>query len=679
MKITTDKIKIKGTALGRSNPLPMFKSQERTAPCSYDDSFKEEDKKLFGYETGFRVLPYKMQDNYSRNRDELELNEIILENECLKARFLADFGGRLISLYDKVQQRELLFNNSVFQPANLSTRDAWFSSGIEWNVGQFGHSVLTCEALFFARMTDDEGNQFLRLYEYERNRKVYFSIDFHLPSGAKELGAYVRIVNKRPETIPMYWWTNIAVPENNGVRVLSETDQVIYIKPESNITEGSVHKFGRGSILNLPSLEEKDPTYPLNFTFSSEYFFQNPKECESPWEAAIYDDGFTFFERSTAILLYRKMFCWGNHSGGRNWCDYLSSPGKGDYLEIQAGMAPTQIHGLQMPGNTAWDFTQIFGSTNINDAVKLTNWIEARDLSRSHIDSLLSEDEVKRRHNYYQKFSDAAPNDIIHFGSGWGALESLRDTASTPKGFHFPIESINDQQEQWLSLLKEGKMPISDSAKNDPSWMVDPVWQPILENCIVNSPDSPWPLIHLGVLLYENDDKEKAVEYWQKSISIKALPIAWRNMAMALKDWGENEQATDAMKRAVALEGPNPDVYIIKELMVLLQDQKKFNEMWKYFSSLPKELAEDERVISLAARAALEKGNDEFVEQFFQRTFAYIKEGETKLVDLWFDYQFKKASKDIQQPLNDKQKEEIQKNNPPPKNINFTMTEREYK
>ena len=40
--------------------------------------------------------------------------------------------------------RELLFNNPIYQPANLALRNAWLAGGIEWNVGQFGHSFLTC-------------------------------------------------------------------------------------------------------------------------------------------------------------------------------------------------------------------------------------------------------------------------------------------------------------------------------------------------------------------------------------------------------------------------------------------------------------------------------------------------------------------------------------------------------
>ena len=67
-----------------------------------------------------------------------------LGNEILKATFLPELGGRLISLLHKPLGRELLNRNPVFQPANLAIRNAWFSGGIEWNIGQLGHTFSTC-------------------------------------------------------------------------------------------------------------------------------------------------------------------------------------------------------------------------------------------------------------------------------------------------------------------------------------------------------------------------------------------------------------------------------------------------------------------------------------------------------------------------------------------------------
>ena len=97
--------------------------------------------------------------------------------------------------------KELLFRNSALRIADLAIRRAWFSGGIEWNIGQLGHTFTTCDDLFVAVMDTAEG-QFLRCFEYERCKGLYWSVDFHLPDGDDFLSCYVRIVNRKDVTVP---------------------------------------------------------------------------------------------------------------------------------------------------------------------------------------------------------------------------------------------------------------------------------------------------------------------------------------------------------------------------------------------------------------------------------------------------------------------------------------------
>src|SRR6185503_7662855 len=102
------------------------------------------------------ILPYRLQDQYDRLRAPRAFKTAVLENQHLRATFLLELGGRLWSLIDKRSDRELLFVNPVFQPANLAVRDAWFSGGVEWNVSIIGHSAFTCAPLFAARVAADD-------------------------------------------------------------------------------------------------------------------------------------------------------------------------------------------------------------------------------------------------------------------------------------------------------------------------------------------------------------------------------------------------------------------------------------------------------------------------------------------------------------------------------------------
>ena len=93
------------------------------------------------------LMPYLIQDNYLGSAEGC-LPTIQVENAALRATFYPTLGGRMISLYDKRGQRELLFDNPVLQFANLAIRNAWFSGGVEWNGPLYGHSLLTCSPVF---------------------------------------------------------------------------------------------------------------------------------------------------------------------------------------------------------------------------------------------------------------------------------------------------------------------------------------------------------------------------------------------------------------------------------------------------------------------------------------------------------------------------------------------------
>ena len=101
------------------------------------DGFPEEVKEDLCGRT--RILPYRMQDRYSRKRLPIKMKTIEMENKYLKAVFWPENGGRLYSLFDKVNNRDLLMTNPVYQPGNLAIRNAWLSGGIEWNL-----LVITC-------------------------------------------------------------------------------------------------------------------------------------------------------------------------------------------------------------------------------------------------------------------------------------------------------------------------------------------------------------------------------------------------------------------------------------------------------------------------------------------------------------------------------------------------------
>ena len=122
--------KIKVSSLGGENSLPTFCSSLVAYKRTFHPNLPPQVLNGAIYDATFGILPYTTQDQYDRSQKDSTLNTIVLENEKLKATFYPQFGGRLASLYDKVKKKELLFDNPVFQPANLALRNAWFSGGV---------------------------------------------------------------------------------------------------------------------------------------------------------------------------------------------------------------------------------------------------------------------------------------------------------------------------------------------------------------------------------------------------------------------------------------------------------------------------------------------------------------------------------------------------------------------
>ena len=677
MEIYLSTISIEGSILKGENPLPIFRDREKDKPIQTDGTLNKESIENMGYEIGMRILPYKLQDRYDRERKIVELKTVVIKNDKLKAVFLCEYGGRLYSLTDLETGKEILFKNPVFQLANLSTRNAWFSGGIEWNVSQFGHSLQTCEPLFFAIVHGEE--DFLRMYEFERTKRIYYQIDFRLPEGSKNLYAHIKIINDENYKKPMYWWTNIAVREEKNIRIFSSTEDIVYIYPDSvGSTGNSVKKFGASKLPKTPFVD--DGSYPLNFPYSSEYFFQTKKETLNPWEATLYNDGFIFFEMSTNKLRYRKMFCWGNLEGGRKWESFLSKENEGAYVEIQAGITPTQVNGFDIDANSCIEFTQMFSFINLinqNDINELydKDYSKAREKIQNIIDNNVDKNHLNDLFYKYSKESNLEINgELLFFGKGWGALEDKRrekyKLKKSPKSLSFPKSSINKECLIWLKLLEYENLDEMEESYLPDSYMLD------LKNELENIENkNAIALIHLGIIYYENFLEEKAFECWIKSLNIKPYALAYRNLSIYYKNKNEYDKSIFYMEKALYIfENKNKliDEAFLVEYLELLSYTKNYDKIISIYEKYNK----NEKISKFAAKAYLEKKEYKKLENIFNIEQITIREGENYLLDIYFEYIAKLKSEKENIEFNGKLVKKVRAEEKAPTNLDFRMVKK---
>lgn len=682
MKSYLSFLELPGTFVKGCNPMPVFRAP--AGPTVADDgTLSEEERYQLGDQAGYRALPYKIQDRYDRELKTVHLKTTVLENDVMRAVFLPEQGGRLYSLVNKETGKDVFFKNPVYRPSNLAILDAWYSGGVEWNIGQFGHTFSTNSPVFFAKVKAGS-YEFLRMYDYERCKKLFYQIDFHLPQGSRVLYAHVHIINDDNYKKPTYWWTNAAVPEKNNIRVFSGTNEVMFLNTESTPDGKMQICAGHARLPVLPALPDVDSSYPLNSDYSNEFFFQNPKQDSSTWSAAAYDDGTLYFNRATQPLRFHKMFCWGSHRGGRKWCEYLSIPGEAShYIELQAGLAPSQVNGIDMDGDSSVSFTQAFGTAFCEDkgASYDKNWCKSRDYAAAQIESALPEKDFLNDHNRFEELAGHEITEILSMGTGWGALEQMRrekrGEKQIPSGLLFPVSSIGREQFCWTALLDNGILPDSDASSIPASWMIDDKWMSLLEDSLtLPGGDNAMARLHLGVMKYELLDADGGISEWKKSLAIKETPWSCRNLAVSEQRRGNQVQAAAYMEAAVRLENNSIDKAFTEEYFDLLSEAGEYDTIWAKYNELPDERKQDECIMMKTGRAAFEQGEYGFVEVLLSREFAHIREGDNRLVDLWFKYETQKEAVKLGIPASDELYRKIRAERLPPANIDFRMAVR---
>lgn len=164
--LSIQSLAIPAADLGPENPLIPIDSKVSPKRREFPPDLPEENLENMTYGYLSSVYPYTIQDGFNRQLKPRDFQVAVLENEILRATFLLEFGGRLWSLIHKPSGRELLQVNPVFQLANLALRNAWFSGGVEWNIGTLGHSPFAC------RIERNSGMPILCFYEWERFRQI---------------------------------------------------------------------------------------------------------------------------------------------------------------------------------------------------------------------------------------------------------------------------------------------------------------------------------------------------------------------------------------------------------------------------------------------------------------------------------------------------------------------------
>jgi len=650
--ISFEKFKIKGASLGEMSCLPDIKNDDYIrATLTVLPEVTAEESKYMGKGMIPTLLPYRIQSGYDRKRKELEFDAAILENEYLRATFVTELGGRLWSLYDKKAGRELLYANDVFQPGNLALRNAWFSGGVEWNVGIKGHNPLTCSPLFAEELEDADGNPMLRMYEFERIRGIAYSITAKLEGDV--LLIRPTIENTAEDAVYMYWWSNIAVEETPDTRVVvpcTTTFKCAY--EEGNYFLGNT---------DVPVSEGVDITYATNLKRSRDFFYKIP-ENEKKWITAVDKEGYGLIHMSTNELAGRKLFAWGEGDGGKHWNEWLSDCGK-KYIEIQAGLMKTQLEHFLMAGKSSLSWTEGYSAfKGYGDVLHGDDFIAAINEVKNGISD-------KQEIVENASFDVKAKGGLKYMGSGWGAIENMVREAPISNILDFPAESVNEECAEWQTLYQTGKLNVPD--KNCPikSYVKGNVWIDKLRA----AEDSWYKFNHLGVAIFAtSNDLNGAYDAFLKSAEMCPNAWAFRNLAQIEKNEYKNyDKALFYMEKAIAEKSDYQPLWVnYAESLFAVGNYKKWTEVFE--KDVPEALKENGRLRMLYALALTRCDRYKEALEIISGNFLMpdIKEGEFSISHIWLEIHRKKLRDEGVCGATD---EEIYSKYPLPYELDFRM------
>jgi tetratricopeptide (TPR) repeat protein len=644
-------------------PIPNAPSRDKVHP----DVPASESGRI-GYGGRSSALPYKLQDDLTRMRTPRSFKTAVLENDTLRATFLLEAGGRLWSLVHKPSGRELLHRNPVFQPGFLGIRVAWFSGGVEWNFCWPGHTPLTCEPLFAARASLADGTPVLRLYEYERVRGLAYQLDCFLPDGSDVLLVRVAIHNPDDRTVPVYWWSNIAVPEVAGMRVLAPAESKLHFAYDTGWLDLQQHPLRQGV----------DTSVPQNIPIGNDDYYYIP-DHRQPWIAALGPDGSGLFHASSTGLRGRKMFVWGQLSSSHFWQEFLNTPGH-PYIEIQAGLERTQASCRPLPGRECFEWVEAYGLIETDARISHGRcWSSAWKHADSLIARQAAEDRLEAVLAETRQMSLAAPERLLHRGSGWGSLELRRRARSGERPFcgpalPFPDDTLGPQQAPWLALLERGVLPAPPVADDPASYQVQEQWQNLLETSVAaKSGDNWFAQLELGIMHFAAGRHEPARAAWEASLRHAGNPWAHRNLAqfaVQAKDW-----ATAQVHYRTALAARPDDWRMVLELGRVLLAAGDPAACLALIQGAPAAVRSRRRVQFTLAEAAIALDQLDIAGPILrdENQLADAQEGDAWVSGLWFNYKAKAIARESGIEVTRELQDHVRKTFPPPRHLDYRM------
>jgi len=272
-----------------------------------------------------------------------ELDIVELENASWRVAICPNLGGRVLQVYDRHRQRDLLFQPAALNQAVVGLAGAWFIGGVEFNGFRYGHNIHGLSAVESRQARLHDGMPAVELEAFDELFECSWRVIIAL--GVAQVFFRIELTNHSAEPQPGYWWTNIAVPTHRQTRIMCCPGPMLH---HGMFRVGYQHDF-------WPTLHGQDwSRWPNHHEIISGYLYENRSDFVGYADGVA---GFAFVHQADhSICRGRKLWSIGANRDHTIWSDRLLEPASTSYIELQSGLYPLQVGcGQLQPGERrAW-------------------------------------------------------------------------------------------------------------------------------------------------------------------------------------------------------------------------------------------------------------------------------------------------------------------------------------
>jgi len=269
-----------------------------------------------------RIYPYNRFETFAFDGEDVTWKMVVLENDFLRVKIFPEIGGKVWSVYDKKECKELFYDNSVIKFRDISMRGPWTSGGIEFNYGIIGHAPSCASPVDWKTEKKADGSVSCYIGVQELVTRTRWMVEINLPKDAVWLRTRTLWHNYSGVYQPYYNWANSGVTASEDLRLIYPATYTI-----GHDGQTTPYPFDEGHDYSRYSDQKFGRDKSLHPGGSHKGYFG------AYWEGQ--DFGMLHYALRDEKL-GRKYFTWALSDEGMIWVDLLTDTNP-QYVELQAG------------------------------------------------------------------------------------------------------------------------------------------------------------------------------------------------------------------------------------------------------------------------------------------------------------------------------------------------------